>query len=146
VSTSFPDADNVVWSLTADAGDLFAGGAFNAIGGEPQAGVFALPIGIKHAPMVALADPTLEALDVRSSPNPMRRSAMLHYTLPTRASVTLTIYDVQGRAVARLADHDIQESGAHDMPFEAGGWPPGHYFLRFAVLGRTLTRKITVLR
>jgi hypothetical protein len=146
VNTSFPDADNVVWSLVADGGDLFAGGSFNAVGGVPHAGLVGLPISARTVPMLALASQPFEAFEISSSPNPVRSAATLHYTLPMRTPVTLEIYDVQGRAVARLADRDIQEAGAHDVAFDTRGWRSGHYFLRFAALGRTLTRKITVLR
>ncbi len=66
-----------------------------------------------HGP-VALAprEPVRFTLALRAAPNPFTAAATVRYTLPAAAPVTLDVFDVQGRRVARLVDGD-QEAGDH---------------------------------
>jgi Tol biopolymer transport system component len=66
-------------------------------------------------------------------PNPFNPSTRIHYSLPVAAHVTLSIYDVLGREVARLAD-ETQDAGGHMVTLDAKLYSPelasGVYFYR----------------
>jgi trimeric autotransporter adhesin len=72
---------------------------------------------------------------LRIVPNPVREESVLHYYLPGPRSVDLTLHDVTGRMVSRLASAE-QGGGWHALSWsgrDAKGTrlPPGVYFLHF---------------
>lgn len=66
-----------------------------------------------------------------AAPNPFTGSTRIGFRLPAAARVRLTLHDVQGRAVAVLAEGDFG-AGAHAVRWDAGphGLAPGLYFAR----------------
>jgi hypothetical protein len=50
-------------------------------------------------------------------PNPFRASTTIRFDLPARAEVRLRIFDVQGRLVRTLVDHEPLEAGTHSRPW-----------------------------
>jgi hypothetical protein len=67
-----------------------------------------------------------------SYPNPFSEHTAIHFTLPQPAVVTLTVYDVRGRAVATLVD-DHLPAGTHTAPVDGTAWPSGVYFYTLRV-------------
>ncbi len=67
-------------------------------------GVTALKDDVRPAPPAAVQ---LEG----AVPNPFNPTTSISYTLPGLARVSLTIYDVKGRVVARLVDDALQSAG-----------------------------------
>jgi len=82
----------------------------------------------------------------QSAPNPARTTAIIHFALPAASPVTLGVYDVQGRRIALLLDHQIQPAGEHDVLVQADRWKPGVYFYRLEAAGRTATRRMIVVQ
>lgn len=82
-------------------------------------------------------------------PNPVRDRTHLRFNLDRPAHVTLTIYDVLGRQVARLIDEG-REAGAHMATWDGynGGSPSasGFYVVELNVDGARDTRRLTVVR
>ncbi len=68
------------------------------------------------------AAPTL-----RVSPNPARDAATVSFTLDAPARVTLSLYDLLGREVARLADARPTTDGAHTYTLRRDGLGSGVY-------------------
>ena len=66
--------------------------------------------------------------------------------LPRATSVTLGIFDLQGRRVASPLTSDHRSAGIHIVPVRTDGWREGFYFCRFEADGATETRKFVVLR
>ena len=62
-------------------------------------------------------------------PNPFKGQTTIRYGLPETLSVSLVVYDVQGRRVRMLVD-DAQPPGWREIIFEAGDLPSGVYFYR----------------
>ena len=89
--------------------------------------------------------PTAFALHA-AYPNPFARVASLAYDVPEATVVRLTVYDVQGRVIARLADGPV-EAGRHAARFDATGLPSGTYLVRLvADSGFIATQRLTVVR
>ncbi len=91
-----------------------------------------------------------EASLAAPAPNPASTGVMLGYTLPAEASLSLSIYDVTGRLVRRLATGAYasgQYSVAWDL-LDRNGEPVrnGVFFARLTVGGRTYTRVVSVAR
>ena len=68
----------------------------------------------------------------RNSPNPFRRATRIAYDLPVRSKVCLSIYDVGGRQVRKLAD-GWQDAGRHNLNWngrdtKGRACPSGVYF------------------
>jgi streptogramin lyase len=89
--------------------------------------------------------PVLELALGAVSPNPALGEARLELALPRESDVRLSIFDVQGREVAVLANGTL-ESGRHTLAWEAQGASAGVYFARARAEGRTLTRRFTLVR
>ena len=86
----------------------------------------------------------------QSLPNPMRETARIDYVLPRAGKLSLKIYDTAGRLVRTLADGPV-EAGPGSFVWDGKGeagyrMPAGVYFYRLNAEGRTLTRKLMVLR
>jgi hypothetical protein len=62
-----------------------------------------------------------------SAPNPFNPTTVLSFRLPAPAHVSLHIYDVAGRAVAQLADEDM-DAGDHQVVLEGRKLAGGVYF------------------
>jgi type IX secretion system substrate protein len=135
-----PAADEIVWSLCTSGPTLFVGGKFRTIGGLPAASLAE----VTFPPPAAPPPPALTL--AQNAPNPARTTAIIHFALPAPAPVTLEVYDVQGRRVATLLDHQLHTAGGHDFLVRADHWEPGVYFYRVEAAGRSATRKMVVLQ
>jgi hypothetical protein len=78
-------------------------------------------------------------------PNPSAGRSLVTFTMPTRARVRLTLADVQGREVARLAEGP-REAGRYTVPLDATSLRAGLYFVRLQAPGVSLTRRLVVVK
>ncbi len=78
-------------------------------------------------------------------PNPFNSATEIRFVLGHAARVSLKIYDLSGREVARLADA-MFEAGAHNVAFGASGLPSGVYLYRLQTGSETQTRKMVLLK
>jgi hypothetical protein len=79
-------------------------------------------------------------------PNPVSRATQLHFELPQPATVRIEIFDLNGRAVATVADGEFG-AGRHDVRWDARAshTPAGLYFARFSTPGRQAVQRLIVL-
>ncbi len=82
---------------------------------------------------------------LRSYPNPFNPEAVIEYTLPDRAHVSLRVYDVAGRLVTTLVD-DVRAVGLHRVMWRPRGTASGVYFCRLQVGAFSLSRKLVLLK
>ncbi len=86
----------------------------------------------------------------QNNPNPFNPVTMIGYTVPTKAKVTLQVYDVTGRLVTTLVDQ-ARDAGRYSAEWNgrnAAGDPVGSgvYFYRLSVGNNSLTRKMVLLK
>lgn len=85
---------------------------------------------------------------VQNSPNPFGRSTRFSYRTPVEGSVTLRIFDIRGREVARPFEGRV-EAGVHEIPWDSrdsnGRFvPAGVYFYRLETSVGTRSGKMVV--
>jgi hypothetical protein len=73
-----------------------------------------------------------------AAPNPFAGATTLRYALAAPGRVALTVTDVLGREVRRLADGEVA-AGTHAVRFDARGLPAGTYLVRLAVEGEDVS-------
>ncbi len=78
-------------------------------------------------------------------PNPFNPSTEIRFDLPEDAMVSLVIYDVLGREVARLVQEELP-AGTHRARFNAGNLPSGVYFYRIQAGDFHNTHRMTLLK
>jgi len=78
-------------------------------------------------------------------PNPFNPETTIQYTLPLREHVILSIYDTQGRQVARLID-GFKDAGRHQITFDGSRLSSGIYIYRIRAGDYTETRKLTLVK
>lgn len=83
-------------------------------------------------------------------PNPFNPVTTLQFELPGQSRVTLSVYDVLGKEVARLVDGGMG-AGTHRVQFDAASLASGIYAYRIQVAGEngvsvSATRRMVVMK
>jgi len=78
-------------------------------------------------------------------PNPFNASTAISFSLPREERVTVSVYNVLGQQVARLADGKLA-AGRHNLIWHADEMPTGLYFCRLSAGGFKQTRRMLLLR
>ena len=81
----------------------------------------------------------------QNNPNPFARETSISYMLPASGHTSLKIYDVSGRVVETLVDTEV-EPGIYTVNWDRKDVASGTYFYRLSSNGKTLTKKMTVVR
>ncbi|MFH1733646.1 MAG: T9SS type A sorting domain-containing protein [bacterium] len=80
-----------------------------------------------------------------SYPNPFNPETHLTFSLTNSGQVSLIVYDVSGREVARLLDGFLN-MGTHDAIFDASHLPSGIYFARLSADNQVQTQRLLLLK
>jgi len=83
-------------------------------------------------------------------PNPFNPSTIIRYDIPQGGPVSLVVYDITGREVARLVN-EVKPAGRYEVRFDAGrarngGIASGVYFYTVRAGTFTQTRKMILLK
>lgn len=78
-------------------------------------------------------------------PNPFNPATVIRYSLPSKAEVTLAVYNTLGERVAVLVSGE-QEKGVHDVRFDGSTLASGVYFYRLQSAGLVVTKKLSLVR
>ncbi len=81
----------------------------------------------------------------QNSPNPFNQTTSIHIDLPEKTHVTLDIYDILGRRIAVLVDHNLS-AGRHRIDWDAGTLPTGIYIYRLITDNYVEMRKSVILK
>ena len=79
-------------------------------------------------------------------PNPFNPTTEIHFDLPESSPVTLIIYDIMGREITRLVDHQRYEAGRHQVQWDAARFASGIYFYRIETAKHSVIRKMMLLK
>jgi PKD repeat protein len=125
----FTAADTLTW---------VTGGKLALSGARPLADVPFL-IKVNGAPRMSHQELVLPPLppDVfsleQNYPNPFNPTTMIGFSLNEDAYVSLSVYDVLGREVATLLNHEMLDADAYEVQFDAGQVASGLYFYKLMV-------------
>ncbi len=122
--------------------DILAGGEKFALSEEQASVQIQQPAG-RFA--IAAAPNPREFRLGKADPNPIRNRAKLEYALPEEAEVSIVVYDVLGREVARLVDRE-RRTGLYQTQVNANRLASGKYFVRMQAGAFRKTRQLTVVR
>jgi hypothetical protein len=149
--TSFPgeslrtvtlEPDSVIYNDNHDT--LFSGISATALMPPPLGRITGTTITIYGACTPAIrsgsTNPTAASLDP-NHPNPFYRLTNFSYTVPLDGKVLLTIYDLLGNEIARLAD-GIQKHGSYTVTFDPANLSEGTYIARLETTGTVISRRI----
>lgn len=78
-------------------------------------------------------------------PNPFNPETKISYQLPVFEHVTLKVYDLLGREVAKLVD-EAKEAGIYEVKFNGINLPSGVYFYRLKSGSFINTKKFVLMR
>ncbi len=122
------------------------GGLRNDIGytGGPHAGTLDHLVRVSPRPEDRLLRPaSLELLP--NYPNPFNNQTRLEYVLPTAGSVSIRLYDIQGRMVNELFQGN-QAVGRHQVLLRGEGLASGVYFVQVEARGVVEVEKVLLLK
>jgi len=104
------------------------------------------------AEVTGIGDPSLRGASFpagygisQNYPNPFNPSTRIQFEIPAASLVSLKVFDVTGKEVASLVD-GIQQSGRHEVTFDASALSSGTYFYRMAAAGRIATGRMILLK
>lgn len=80
-----------------------------------------------------------------SYPNPFNPATTISYMIPKASHVSLVVYDLLGRSVARLVD-GWHEAAQYEASWDASAMPSGLYLYRLEIEGQVLTGKLQLLK
>jgi hypothetical protein len=78
-------------------------------------------------------------------PNPFNPSTEIRFSVAEASKLRLTVLDHLGREVAILAD-GITAAGNHSVTFQADELPSGMYFYRLETAGRSVTKRMMLMK
>lgn len=96
---------------------------------------------VANEPGAALNGFALESI----SPNPVREEARVVYRLARAGTARVGVYDMRGREVGVLVDGE-KAAGRHEITLRAQKLAAGSYLVRLESGGRTVSRRVTVVR
>jgi hypothetical protein len=91
--------------------------------------------------------PSLLSLE-QNYPNPFSESTVISFKLIEMTEISLRVYDVYGRQVASIHDHEQIRAGKHTRVFhpEEHGLSPGMYYFSLESNNRTMKKKMIFVR
>ena len=78
-------------------------------------------------------------------PNPFNAATTIKFGIPRAGKVKLDLYDLGGRKVAKILEGDYP-AGDREIGFDGSGLPSGLYFYRLRFGGKSITRKMILLK
>ena len=72
-----------------------------------------------------------DAIALTVSPNPVSENAKITFTLTRSAEITITLYDLQGKAVKELSK-GLRNAGKNEITFSTEAFASGMYLLKFS--------------
>lgn len=143
-------ATSIVRALQVENDVVYVGGRFNSIGPWATGNVAGLspdvPAGVVVAVGPAPSGGVAALWLAQNAPNPTHSNTVIRFTLPEPTLVSLEVFDVQGRLVATLLNHEPRRTGEHAVQVPTASWHAGVYLYRLRAGHAEVTRRMLVLR
>ena len=78
-------------------------------------------------------------------PNPFNPTTVISFRLAQSGVTTLKVYDMLGREVSTLLNENMN-SGTHNIPFNGSNLASGIYIYQLSAKGKTITRRMTLIK
>ena len=78
-------------------------------------------------------------------PNPFNGAVRIPFSVPVSARVNVTLYDLNGRQVAKLVD-EVRPAGSHEVGWVANSAPSGIYLVRMATAEYQKTQRLVLIK
>lgn len=78
-------------------------------------------------------------------PNPFNPSTQIGFTLPSSGEVSLRVFNIAGQNVSTLINESLN-AGAHFVTFDASRLASGVYFYQIRFEGKTISRKMLLMK
>jgi Concanavalin A-like lectin/glucanases superfamily len=85
------------------------------------------------------------SVELQAYPNPFNPGTTIRCALPARGHVTVTIFNVLGQEISRLAD-EFLPAGTFELRWNADRYPSGMYYCVMTSPTQTLTHKLLLMR
>jgi photosystem II stability/assembly factor-like uncharacterized protein len=121
-------------------------GEFTIVAGTYGRGVWTRRVtgGAVDVPAVTEAPNPIGPVLHASAPNPFRDAASISFTLSRASQVSLRVFDIAGRQVAKIVD-GVRERGFHRVSLDGRSFAPGVYFVGLETSDGTVSRRIVRL-
>ncbi|HEX2788130.1 MAG TPA: YCF48-related protein [Ignavibacteria bacterium] len=83
---------------------------------------------------------------LQNYPNPFNPVTKIQFEIPKQSNVSIIIYDVLGKEVARLLNNDIKQQGRYEIDFDASNFASGIYFYKMIAGDFVQTNKMVLLK
>jgi hypothetical protein len=121
----------------------FTGGGGGGGGFSYERSEAATPVSVESEPQHSL----LKVFGLKQNyPNPFNPKTTIEFTLATDGKVFLKIYNVLGCEIATLVDGEMKSGIMHHIPFDASYLSSGIYFYRLQADGKSLIRKLMLIK
>lgn len=97
-----------------------------------------------YSPIVSVQLDGKQAFDLQQNyPNPFRGETIIRFTLPYKTTVSLSIFDMNGRLVKVLANGS-KDSGTHAVTLQSGILTSGLYYYKLQAGDFSAVKKLTI--
>lgn len=79
-------------------------------------------------------------------PNPFNPSTKIKFSVPKASRVSLTVFDMLGRAITKLIDNEEKNAGVYEADFNAAGLSSGVYFCKLTVGNKIAVNKMLLTK
>ncbi|PSR52038.1 hypothetical protein AHMF7605_00140 [Adhaeribacter arboris] len=86
----------------------------------------------------------ISPIRLKVAPNPFADRANIHFTLPTTETVTLKVYDNQGKELTTLYQGKAQANQAYSLEWQARNFASGMYLLQLQTSTKTQHFKVII--
>lgn len=86
------------------------------------------------------------SLNIKINPNPAHQEFTINYTLSSKSTMSIELWDINGRKADDILKNSQQEKGTHSISWNAAQYPPGIYFCKVKSGENMKVEKIVISR
>jgi Secretion system C-terminal sorting domain len=100
----------------------------------PSTHIIDFLVGIGNDPVSSTVIPSEFAIS-QNYPNPFNPTTKIEYALPQEGKVSIKVFDLTGREIAKLVNGELKPAGSYAVNFNGANLASGVYFYRIEVDG-----------